>query len=456
MLFSLSKYQFLLLFILTNIILFPIQSTLSASVNRLEEDNHLPLKVSNVIIPAQIAFKNNGTLWILDGSKQNKQPVQITKKGVVDILGWSHDGKWLTYLHRDTEYPYFDNCYLWAVKWDGSQTIQIDTKPIIGDPTWSPTDNIIAYKTEQMKDEDYGEGKIAHIDDGGKVTMHSLYPSCEQVVDLAWSPNGKSLAISLPRKTKKEPLIIDRITLNGVRTNLLTKFYPVVKGESIYVWAASGIKWSPNGQFLAYYLLPNSASLAADKTYIQLLNIPKHETVNLGNGLAYREWLAWSPDSTYLAYIQGNKREATIDKHLYLLDTQKYRYTNISKSGYVDTNPVWSKAIPYDLLFLRGKAVKWENISLAEVLVPGQRIWHFTYEGIDTLTSGSINTADYAPLLSPNERYLLYLNLYKYDEGSIYLKYYPNGEELEFIRGVSGNHGFYGNYLPSWINVYWK
>ena len=54
------------------------------------------------------------------------------------------------------------------------------------------------------------------------VAATSLWPQNSEIIEsLAWSPDGQSLAISLPRN-EKQPLRIDQITLKGDHTNLLT------------------------------------------------------------------------------------------------------------------------------------------------------------------------------------------------------------------------------------------
>lgn len=98
--------------------------------------------------PARVAFTANNNLWLLDGSQAGAQPVQVTKEGSVQILGWSPDGQWLAYLQRETPEPWESKPYLWVVKYDGSGAVQVDPRPVVGEPQWSPWENILAYSTQ--------------------------------------------------------------------------------------------------------------------------------------------------------------------------------------------------------------------------------------------------------------------------------------------------------------------
>lgn len=265
----------------------------------------------------------------------------------------------------------------------------------------------------------------------------------------------ESLAISLPRN-EKQPLRIDHITLKGAHTNLLTLGEAGAKENESYIRVATGLKWSPDGHCLAYYLEPNSASIAADGVAIQMLNIPQKKSIDLGGGLAYVQWFDWAPDSSQLAYIVGGSREATIHKRLHIVDVETGQITDCGQTGQVDTQPRWLSTPANSILFCRGtETLDWEGQEQSGVLVPGQRIWHRTADGKEApVTSGSVDTADYAPYLSLDGQGLLFIRLTGYNCGSLYYQPMTGGPSKELIRGISGEPGYYGNYYPEWINIY--
>ncbi|MDI6907698.1 MAG: stalk domain-containing protein [Thermoanaerobacterales bacterium] len=423
-----------------------------------------PERVYNSSFPARVALTNNGRLWLVDGGRAGSAPVQVTADGAVEIVGWSPDGRWLAYLHYDSQDIYSAKPYLWVVKADGTGAFRVDPRPVWDTldgrvPGWSPKANIIAFST-QGSGGDYardGNLKIASLEDNGRVTVSELLPDKSGVGHFAWAPDGQSIAVSLPR-TRERPLLIDQITLGGKITNLLTDGEPYPPGEYFYTRSATGFRWSPDGRYLAYYLEPGSPSLAADGVDIRVLDVQRPgRPLELGAGLKYPQWLAWSPDSSRLAYMDGYGRDATVDKRLYLADMRSGSITDCGSAGQVDTQPVWSPAEPYHLLFCRGKENVWWDGFKGGVLVPGQRIWQRTDTGdVKSLTSGPADTADYAPKVSPDGQNLLYLRLNRYDSGSLYTKPFAGGRETELIRGLTGGHGYYGNYYPEWVSVYWE
>ena len=34
--------------------------------------------------------------------------------------------------------------------------------------------------------------------------------------------------------------------------------------------------------------------------------------------------------------------------------------------------------------------------------------------------------------------------------------YLVDGKETELVRNIIGDPGFYGNYYPAWVSIYWK
>ncbi|MGM0711205.1 MAG: hypothetical protein ACQEU9_05130 [Bacillota bacterium] len=87
--------------------------------------------------------------------------------------------------------------------------------------------------------------------------------------------------------------------------------------------------------------------------------------------------------------------------------------------------------------------------------MPGQRIWMREASGAEQpLTKGSLQTADYYPSPSPDGKQLLFLRLDSAEHGSLFLQ--ADGKETELVKGITGDIGYYANYLPKWIAVYWN
>jgi len=412
------------------------------------------------VFPARVAFTTNNNLYILDGSRAGNKPVRVSGEGTVEILGWSPDGRWLAYLQRERPEERAAKPYLWVVKADGSGAFQVDAKPVLERAAWSPTAGVLAYSTQGP-----GGGyapdlnlKLAAIASGQAQVTALLPDKSELVQDFAWVPDGQSLAISLGR-TKEQPLRIDRLTLKGERTNLLTLGEAGTTTDQIYTSFATGLSWSPNGRYLAYYLHPNSGSLSADGVALQVLDLenPGTQPLKLGTSLHYREWLAWSPDGGRLAFIQGSGREATANKRLCVATLPAGKITFYDQPGSVDTQPLWLPAAAGNgVLFCRGlETTAWEGKKPSTVLVSDHRIWLAANNNqARPLTAGSLDKADYYPSVSPDGQDLYFLRLNSATGGSLYRQPLAGGPAVELVQNINGKTGYYGNYYPAWLSIY--
>lgn len=420
-------------------------------------------RVHTDVLPAHIAFSNSGHLWLLDAGIVGGPPQQVTHKGTVSVIGWSPDGQWLAYLQsneRDSGAFYSENNRLWVVRADGTEAYQVDQDAVLTNQAlaWSPVDNTIAYFAGTFGIQFTGfHLKLAHIADGG-AKVNTLLPEGSGAFDFGWTPDGQSLAVSFPA-SQEQGLRIDRVTLNGERTNLLQLGEKITSYDNIIdPWGAQGFKWSPDGRYLAYYLRPNSGSLSADGVTVQLLDSATGKTLDLGGGLKYPEWLAWSPDSKQLAFINGSGREATTEKRLFIASMADDKIADCGSAGQVDTQPVWTQTAPYRVAFCRGaENLNWEGRANGYwgVMVPGQQIWLGDSNVRQPVTVSTAGNADYAPIISPDGKNLIYLRLDRMSGGSLFLAPLDGGLETQLLSGLTGSPGFYGNYYPAWFSIYW-
>ena len=76
--------------------------------------------------------------------------------------------------------------------------------------------------------------------------------------------------------------------------------------------------------------------------------------------------------------------------------------------------------------------------------------------GSHSPTAGPAATADYHSSPSPSGEKMMFLRLERFDQGSLYLQPLDAPEQqVEILRGLRGSPGFYGNYYPEWLSVYW-
>lgn len=418
-----------------------------------------PERVSGQAFNAVVAYTDKGNLWLLDGREPNTFPKQITDSGYVELIGWSADGRWLAYKYSTEE----DGLtYLWVVGADGSGARRVDTLPIYDDSIWSPKANRLIYTPRQDSTDGYilaGIVRCADIKAEGIEVNTLVEEDATMILSLAWHPDGESIAVSFPR-TVEQPPTIEQVNLTGERRVLYTlKDEDPIDPEGIYPWAFISLKWSSDGRYLGHHLRTNAGSLTADVVGTGVLNIATKQSVSLSGGLRYREWLAFSPDNGKLAYIAGSGREVMLNKQLEIADLASGEVTDFSQRGYVDTHPVWFPGEPNELLFCRGPEA--ETVSdlntLPGAVVPGQRIYKLNQDGkAQALTAGAAATADYYPNPSPSGEEMIFLRLERFDQGSLYLQPINAPEKaVEILRGLKGGPGYYGNYYPEWISVYW-
>lgn len=441
--------------VLSGIALIAMQVTGGSAVaHGAEQTQPNPVRVSEAPVPAQIAFTSNQQLWLLQGEDRGSQPVQVTKDGIAEIVQWSPDGNWLLFMKYPNNDSYYTSGYLWAVNKDGSQCFQVDPRPIAEKPKWSHTGNQLGYVTSKKTEDDDEEKTfvIAKIDAAKGVSV--VYSRKADFVDFAWMPDDKRVLVSI-EANKTKPITLELRDLGGMTLKRYAISESPKAGEEIYAWAAIGLKVSFDGQHVAYFVPYNSASLSADGVPIQWfdLNQPDKKPVEIGMGLAYPQWLSWSPDGKKLAFVHGTDRMATYHKYVRIVDlTGKVIFEG--EEDKVQSFPVWTEQEPYRLTYTSGQGTEY-HFDPQKVMVPGQRIWVHTTTGEDMqVTKGTQETADLYPNPAPDGKQLLFVRINEAQHGSLYLK--AGDQETELIRHVAGNIGYYANYLPEWVQVYWQ
>ncbi|MET3291198.1 UNVERIFIED_CONTAM: Tol biopolymer transport system component [Brevibacillus sp. OAP136] len=415
-----------------------------------------PQRVAAESVPARIAFTNQNHLWVMDAKAKGAAPKQVTTQGTVEIVGWSYNGEWLMYKQYKTEDRYSSDPVLWVVRADGTGAYPIETMPVYQTAKWSPTELQLAYATNNPKGHNQTQLTIATIS-AGKVTAKSRIDQVN-AGDFTWMPDGKALLVATPATVGVPPRLVKMDLAGNVAKSFGIGEKPTAN-DGIYMRQAAGMAVSPDGRYVAYYQLPNSSSLAADGVSLMLLDLQQPaKRIELGGSLAYNQWLTWSADSSRLAFVEGGGREATTGKHLMIAERRTgFRPTQAAEEKLLSLQPEWGNAAGSTLYFEQGKEnLSWMgNYDSTRVLVPGQRIWQRTADGkAHAVTTGPANTADYAPIVSPDGKTMLFLRLDSAEHGSLYMKSGAS-QEGELLRNVTGENGYYGNYLPGWVAVHW-
>jgi len=225
--------------------------------------------------------------------------------------------------------------HIWMTSWDGSRTVQLTNreKESESTPRWSPDGHYLAFLSSRtdkhdndqlwLLDRTGGEARQLTKVDGG-------------IVDYAWSPNGRQIALIVLDKDpdatdpdakdedkKPKPIVIDRFQfkrdIDGYLTPRRQRLFvlDIASGEMRRLTTGEFDEelpaWSPDGSRIAFvsnrdadpdrtynndvWVVPASASQVA----------PTRLTTFAGddNDPDYNSYPAWSPDGRSIAYIAG-------------------------------------------------------------------------------------------------------------------------------------------------------
>ena len=241
----------------------------------------------------------------------------------------SPDGKWIAYTTSKVDIEEDKNVSeIWMVNWDGSQDVQLTYGPEgAGSPRWSPDGRWLAFTSSRP-----GKAKGAQVwlldRRGGEA--HQLTEVKEDLNDYRWSPDCKQLLLTLQAKDEPEPekgakpvppkpIVIDRYHfkqdvqgyLTANRSHLFlfdvaTKKLSRLTKEDKYDERQA--EWSPDGRFIAF--VSDQETPDPDRTDNSDVFVADAKAGSTARKLTTFTGqdsgpLAWSPDSSLIAYRQG-------------------------------------------------------------------------------------------------------------------------------------------------------
>lgn len=374
-----------------------------------------------------LAFVVDGILYMIDGSTGELK--QLTESGKTIYPRWSYDGKYLAFI-RITD-PKNSSGSLWIIGRDGKEAYQVQGLPSpiwAGDFQWSPTEHVLAVSSWNVVDGIW----LVPVNEKPQQLVKAENP-----IWFAWSPDGKNIAYNI---TEDSGDVEDRGDI--LYTIDIDAKKPVkrvdLSGTSTGIEIA---KWWPDGKGLLYWTdFQHSASIRADGLGLLTLELDGGEPKKIDGGLAYKEWLDFSPDGKLLM-VSGAGRENWINKKLVLADVKSGKVQPIkTPEGCVAVDPSFSpdgKKIAFvaakemdDIIFYEDQEIWFESRTL----------WVADADGSNA--KPLINSHIYNPIWSKDGSHIYYIQ-----EGALWQIGADGGTPKRVLEDIAKEDtwGFYGH-----------
>jgi len=253
----------------------------------------------------------------------------------------SPDGQWVAYVVTTNERESDEaRSAIWMVSWDGSQRLALTAAAAGTDkPRWSPDGRYLAFLATPGSD----KSQIMLLDRRGG-DARQLTNVSGDIGDYAWSPDGKRLVFTMRQseaspaqgaaEKSPKPIVIEALHFKqdgegyleqGSRRHLY--LLDVESKHTLPLTSDPGFNedlpaWSPDGRRIAFIRTHEQGPDQDGREDLDVIE-PAAGAVPRKIVRPYapnNQKLAWSPDATQIAYLQGlePKFNAYIQDHLFM------------------------------------------------------------------------------------------------------------------------------------------
>ena len=232
----------------------------------------------------------------------------------------SPDGQWVAYVvtTNDREADEARGA-IWMVSWDGRERLALTAAAEgIGKPRWSPDGRYLAFMSTPSGTD---KPQIMLLDRRGG-DAHPLTSVSGDIGEYAWSPDGKRLAFTMKQGdagSAPKPIVIDALHFKQDEDGYLGSaaarhlyLFDVEGKRSEQLTADPGFNedlptWSPDGRRIAFVRTHEQGADQdgrEDIAVVEPLAGAAPRTI-VRSFAPNAQKLAWSPDGTLIAYLQG-------------------------------------------------------------------------------------------------------------------------------------------------------
>lgn len=378
----------------------------------------------------RLAYIRDGDLWVK--ALPEGPALRLTTSGDASHPRWSFSGKWLCFQTESG---------LWLTEVSDANPLTLHQAARFDQVRWSPVSDQLAYVVA-------GELWIKDAEAGPPRPLVRKTSPEDRVREIAWSPDGKSILYQFEQKraaVKGEWPWDYSLWMISTRTGEQQEVHRFPRpllgrpedegfmpGEPILAgWADMGalpLFWQ--GELV-------SASLLADGAPLYALP-PDGRPQRLGLTLLYKDFLALSPDTKYLAITDGSGRDTAIGKAIALVDLASGRARLLTDAGTAACSAAWSPAGEH-LAYVAAPAPESETTQEEiDKRITERRIWVMAKDGGQQrpLTRDQALREE-RPQWSADGRYILFARLDTFHKASMWLApVVANAEPQEVVAGL--------------------